>query len=273
MAIRSTLDKLPQTLDETYERTLLGIDKEKQIYAHRLFQCLTVSIRPLRVEELAEVLAIQLDVGRGSQYSTEWCPGNAQQAVLSACSSLVTIVNVNGSPVVQFAHFSVKEFLTSDRLRLSPARESLSRYYITLLPAHTVIARASLSVLLNLDDHVDKSEIEKRPLSIYAARHWVDHAKIEGVSSSIQDLMERLFDPERPYFATWVWIYDVDRPWKASMATVNPTRPEARPLYYAALCGFRSIVEHLTLTYPTDVNAVGGMDWDAVECRVYQARD
>jgi hypothetical protein len=33
MAIRSTLDKLPQTLDETYERTLLGIDKEKQIYA------------------------------------------------------------------------------------------------------------------------------------------------------------------------------------------------------------------------------------------------
>src|ERR1700761_6441732 len=159
MALRSTLDELPQTLDETYERTLLGIDKEKRIYAPRLFQCLTVSIRPLRVEELAEVLAIQLDAGRDSEYSTEWRPGDAQQAVLSACSSLITVVNVDGSQVVQFAHFSVREFLTSDRLRFSSAGESLSRYYVPLTPSHTVLARASLSVLLSLDSHVDKSAV------------------------------------------------------------------------------------------------------------------
>ncbi|KAN0133356.1 Ankyrin repeat-containing domain protein [Lactarius tabidus] len=259
MAIRSTLDKLPQSLDETYERTLLGIDKEKQIYAHRLFQCLTVSIRPLRVEELAEVLAVQFDAGRDSEYSTEWRPGNAQQAVLSACSSLITIVNVDGSPVVQFAHFSVREFLTSDRLRISAAGESLSRYHVRLLSAHIVLARASLSVLLSLDAHVDKSAVEKRPLSLYAAQHWVDHAKIEGVSPSIQDLMKRLFDPDRPYFATWVRIYDVDRPWKGFMAMVHPTQPAAEPVYYAALCGFRTLVEHLTLTYSTDINARGGV--------------
>ena len=258
IAIRHTLNELPQTLDETYERALLGIDREKRIYAHRLFQCLTVSIRPLRVEELAEVLAVQLDAGRDSEYSTEWRPGDAQQAVLSACSSLITIVNVDGSQVVQFAHFSVREFLTSDRLRHSSAGECLPRYHVPLLPAHAVLARASLSVLLSLDGHIDKGAVEKRPLSIYASRHWVDHAKIEGVSSSIQDLMTRLFDPDRPYFTTWIWIYDIDRPWKGSMATAHPTQPEARPLYYAALCGFRSIVEHLALAHPTDVNADGG---------------
>jgi hypothetical protein len=52
------LDELPETLDETYERALQSIDKEKREFAHRIFQCLTVAIRPLRVDEFVEVLAI-----------------------------------------------------------------------------------------------------------------------------------------------------------------------------------------------------------------------
>ena len=124
--------------------------------------------------------------------------------MLLACSSLITIVNVNGSLVVQFAHFSVKEFLTSDRLRLSSSGESLSRYHAPLLSAHTVLARASLGVLLSLDGRVDKNSVEKRPLSLYATRHGVDHAKIEGVSSCILDLMKRLFVLDSSSFATWV---------------------------------------------------------------------
>ncbi|KAH9953489.1 hypothetical protein BC827DRAFT_1297514 [Russula dissimulans] len=44
------LDELPETLDETYERILRDIHK-----------CLAAAVRPLRVEELAEVLAIDFD--------------------------------------------------------------------------------------------------------------------------------------------------------------------------------------------------------------------
>jgi len=40
--------------------------------------------------------------------------------------------------------------------------------------------------------------------------------------------------------------------------TESPTRPEASPLYYATLCGFPSLVEHLAITHPADVNAKGG---------------
>ncbi len=47
------------TLDETYERILLGIDREKREHAIRLFQCLAFSRRPLRANELAEVFAIE----------------------------------------------------------------------------------------------------------------------------------------------------------------------------------------------------------------------
>ena len=50
------LADLPESFDKTYEETLLGIDKEKREYAQRLFQCLSVSIHPCRVEELAEFL-------------------------------------------------------------------------------------------------------------------------------------------------------------------------------------------------------------------------
>ena len=61
ISIRKVLDVLPKTLDETYDRTLLNIDEEKREFAQRLFLCLAVSIRPLRVDELAEILAIQFE--------------------------------------------------------------------------------------------------------------------------------------------------------------------------------------------------------------------
>ena len=55
-SIRKALNELPNTLDDTYERALQEIPKEKQRHAHRLFLCLVAAIRPLRVDELAEML-------------------------------------------------------------------------------------------------------------------------------------------------------------------------------------------------------------------------
>ena len=145
-SIRSVLKDLPKTLDETYGHTLRGIDEEKREYAQRLFRCLVVSIRPLRVEELAEILAVRFDKAELPTFNAGWRPGNAEEAVISACSSLIAIVDRAGSQVVQFSHFSVKEFLTSERL--ATAEERLSYYHIFPEPAHTMLAHVSLSVLL-----------------------------------------------------------------------------------------------------------------------------
>ena len=142
------LEDLPKTLDETYGRTLLGIDEEKREYAQRLFRCLVASIRPLRVEELAEVLAVRFPKAAPPAFNPAWRPENAEEAVLSACSSLISIVDTGGKQVVQFSHFSVKEYLTSERL--TTAEERLSCYHILPEPAHTILAQASLSVLLQL---------------------------------------------------------------------------------------------------------------------------
>ena len=79
------MDELPKTLDETYDRTLQDIDEEKRGYTYHLFQCLTVSVRPLCVDELVEVLAIQLDADAMPGFDPDWRPEDAEDAVMSSC--------------------------------------------------------------------------------------------------------------------------------------------------------------------------------------------
>jgi len=168
-AIRRALRDLPESLDETYERILLSIGQGCRDYAQRLFQCLAVSIRLLRTDEVADILAIQFDVGPLPIYDVTLRPIDSEEAVLSTCSSLITIVNVNGASEVHFSHFSVKEYLTSERLAKS--RNELSRYHIFPSSAHTTLAQSCLSVLLSLDGQpeVDKNSMANVPIASYAA--------------------------------------------------------------------------------------------------------
>ena len=142
--IAPALKELPKTLDETYGRILLGIDKDSQEYALCLFRRLCVSIRPLYLADLAEVFAVSFDTGRDLEGRVDWQSIDAQKALLSTCSSLITVVNVDGFPVVQFAHFTVKEFLTSDRL--AKAGEHLSRFHIKYISEVSTADIGSLRV-------------------------------------------------------------------------------------------------------------------------------
>jgi hypothetical protein len=205
-SVRRILEELPESLDETYERILREIGKPNQGHAHRLLQCLVVAVRPLEVKELAEVLAVDFNTGGMPKLNPGWRWEDQEEAVMSACSSLVTIVKDGDSRVVQFSHFSVKEFLTADRLA-EPIRD-VSRYHIRLEAAHTILAQACLGVLLRLDDRVDRDSIKSFPLARYAAEYWPTHARVENVSSHIKDGMDRLFDADKPHFATWLWIYN-----------------------------------------------------------------
>jgi hypothetical protein len=162
------------------------------------------------VQELAEVLAVDFGNQEGlPKLNPNWRWGDEEQALLSSCSSLISIVEADGSRIVQFSHFSVREFLTSARLATSS--KDLSPYHIEVGPAHTILAHACLSVLLRLDDRVEESGVENSsPLARYAAEHWVTHAQHENVSSCIRKAMEYLFDADKPYFAAWLKLHDMD---------------------------------------------------------------
>ena len=252
--LRKALNELPTTLDDTYERVLEGIPKEKRQYAHRLFQCLVAAIRPLHAEELAEIFAIDFDPKAEPNLFDGWRPDNPEEAILSTCSTLITIIEDFGSKIVQFSHFSVKEFLTSNRLQASELG-NICQYHIPLEVAHTVLARACLTVLLQLDGNVDKKCLATFPLVFYAAEHWVDHIKFEHVASWFDDIMERLFNPKMPYLAAWAWVHNIDRPCSIHPLPEHPLPLKATALYYAALCGFSVLANYLIVAHGEDVNA------------------
>ena len=256
-SVRHILEELPESLDGTYERILREIKRPNQGHAHRLLQCLVAAVRPLQVKELAEVLAVDFHAEGISKLNPGWRWEDKEEAVMSACSSLVMIVKDGNSRVVQFSHFSVKEFLTTNRLA-DPVRD-VTRYHIRLEAAHTILAQACLGVLLQLDDWVDRDSIKNYPLARYAAQYWPTHARFENTLSRIKDGMECLFDAKRPHFATWLWIYNDDREGE-SMTTKFPWKPAAVPLYYAARLGFRDLAEHLIAEHPEHVSAQGGHD-------------
>ncbi|KAF8263372.1 hypothetical protein EI94DRAFT_1788533 [Lactarius quietus] len=256
--LRRFLNELPDTLDETYEQMLRGISKGQKDDAYRLLQCLTVAVRPLRVEELAELLAFDFEAARSGgipALKENWRWDDQEEAVLSTCSSLVTIVRNGDSRVVQFSHFSVKEYLTSPRLARSHG--DVSRFYINLNAAHTIMAQACLGTLLRLDEHTDNSGGEGFPLVNYAAEHWVEHARFEEVSSWVRDGMDDLFDTSKPHFAAWLRVHDLDEDW----VDFSPMpRHRGSPLYYAACCGLYDLVERLIAKHPEQVNEVSGFN-------------
>jgi ankyrin repeat protein len=233
---------------------LKDINKANQKHAIRLLHCLTVAIRPLRVEEFAEVLAIDFDAARREgipKLNPNWRWVDHHQAVLSTCSSLIAIVDDGDSQVVQFSHFSVKEYLTSDRL--ANAYGDVSRYHILPETAHTILALACLGVLFRFDDHINNDTAKDISLANYAAKHWVDHAKFKDVSSRIWDAMEDFFDADKPYFAAWHQVHDIDEGLFDYSFICR-----GGPLYYASLCGFYDLAKHLVVKHPEHVNARGG---------------
>ena len=260
--MRPTLDKLPESLDDTYERILKEIKKPNRDHTRRLLQCLVVAIRPLRVEELAEVLAIDFDDVEGiPKLNPNWRWEDEEQALLTSCSSLIAIIEAEDCRVVQFSHFSVKEFLTSTRLASSI--QDISHFHIDLEPAHTILAQACMGILLRTDNFLEGSGIGKSSsLARYAAEHWVKHAQFERVSSFLRKAMENLFDLNKPFFTAWLQIYNIDfshNPESSSLYffTGSPGS-KVTPLYYAALCGFQDLVEHLAVKHPQHVNTRGG---------------
>ena len=192
------LEELPKSLDETYQRILKEINNANHKQAHQLLQCLAVAQRPLRVDELAEVLALDVDAGGIPTFNANWRWQDHEAAVLSACSSLVSVItNFGDSQVVQFSHFSVKEFLTSNRLA---SMEDVSQFHIADEPSHLILAQACVGVLLSVHDRTSEDSVEYIDLLPYADDYWHEHARVGKVELRIQDALDCLFDVDKPHF-------------------------------------------------------------------------
>ena len=254
--LRRILEELPKSLDETYKRILREINDSNQKQAHQLLQCLALSRRPLRVEELAEVLALHVNAEGIPEFNANWRWEDHEAAVLSACSSFVSVIIDDGSRIVQFSHFSVKEFLTSDRL--ADCIEDISQFYIAVEPSHAILPQACLGALLHLDECPLEDRVKNNSLFGYAVQYWDDHAKVGNVELQMKKALDYFFDLDNPYFTV---IYDPE--FSYGYLTVSsddqPTGviSPAIPLYLAARLGLHGLAERLIAKLPQAIDFRG----------------
>lgn len=259
--IRQALVELPETLDGTYERTLREIKKVNWDFAHRLLQCVAVAVRPLLVEELADILAFDFETRPIPRFHEGWRLNDPIDAVLSTCPSLFVLVDAFnfrfclGSKFIQFSHYSVKEYLTS--ARLAESNDNISRrFHIPITSAHILAARACLGILLHLDHNVTEHRLETLPLVRYAAENWFAHARMERVSQNVLDSMKLLFDPRKPHLAISVWLHNPLGPLRSFRdKTRSPMKETA--LHYATFHGFLAVVKFLVVEHSQGVCARG----------------
>lgn len=252
------LDELPRTLDETYVDILMEIKRRMPSQARRLLHCLTVANRPLRVEELAELFALDFDGAREGipKLNKDWRCEDPEEGILITCSGLVHIIEpLSNTRIAQFTHFSVEQFLTSNRLAI--LNGDVSQFHISPGKAHTIFTQACLGILLSGDGVNDEWVESRSPLAEYAARYWTAHAQVKNVAFHVEDGMRHLFDPAGPHFTAWLRAHDIDDGWNQFGGNGTPDL-RGTPLYYASLCGFRDLVDYLIDKHPQFVITRGG---------------
>jgi len=207
--LREALKVLPKTLDATYERILLKIDEVCRGDVQKVLLALTFSKRPLTLEEVVEILAVTFE--GGPRFDPEQRYPEPRD-ILTRCSSLVSLSapSSGNNPVegqLQLAHFSVKEYLISDRIRDGPAHQ----YGVTQRCADIFIAQACLAYLLQFQtpDCLVESMTKDFPLAVYASGYWIDHASPHDDTNSneLHSLILELFQPSRVHYLHWSQIY------------------------------------------------------------------
>jgi ankyrin repeat protein len=248
--LRKALATLPPTLNQTYDHILCAISEEDSKYAMRILRWLMFSLRPLCIEEVAEVAAI--DISRSPAFDPDEVLEDPLD-VLSICSSLVTLTTVsksdthdrprNSRRLVALAHYSVKEYLVSDWIKHGEAK----RYSLEATACHNAIAQGCLRYLHQFQQpNMRPSDIiDKFALSRYSATGMEYHIQMANhkIKQSRRPVLD-FFSSANPAYENWIQLHDHDK-----MFDWDRLSPEGcdmpRPLSCAAMMGIRHVVEIL----------------------------
>ena len=262
--LRHALRSLPETLDETYDRILLNIPPEYEREAYSALQYLALAPCSVSVADVAEAVAIDRDCHTFDPEDRLADPFD----IVEVLSSLVTYssaqiaLNLDEGSSCRYAgaeratglrlsHYSVKEYLLSDRLRSKGA----SKFHISIYEAHKCIAEACLTYLLWFDHpgSVSLDFILEFPFGLYAARYWHRHARIAYRSLELRpegkDNLTRmcvdLLNPERSSsFINWLKLSDPHR-FRQGTNYERTLEEMPTPLFYACYLGLREVAEIL----------------------------
>ncbi|KAL6690781.1 ankyrin repeat-containing domain protein [Trichoderma pleuroticola] len=173
LEIRAALLDLPIGLDATYDRILENIDAKFQRRVINSLKWLAFSKSVLTIEELTEIFIIDPHKDVAFDENSRLF---SSSAIVKYFSGLIVIEEdlALKENRVRLVHFSIKEYLTSDRID--------SAFSFTEVDAHLYIARSCLAHITHLDTTAGGStkttisSIQKTyPLIRYAAAYWAIH--------------------------------------------------------------------------------------------------
>jgi hypothetical protein len=148
-------------------------------------------------------------------------------------------------PTVRIAHFSVQEYLESDRIK----RQKAVPFALESALAHAEIAQICLVYLLEpglSSGNLDQAKLEDFPLAHFAATLWYHHYKNAGDTiSRLDSLILRIFQQHQGSFYTWVKLHDVDTPFETDVDFSLTLSQIASPVYYASLLGLDWVLHEL----------------------------
>ena len=171
---------LPKTLDETYSRILCNIPDEYSDYAVSILRWLAYAERPLRLAELGEPIAVNLS---GDLWFDADIRFPDSRDLLDIFPGLLQVeVNESENSIVRLAHFSVKEYLISERIKTQKPQ----KFWLPEIQSHELIAATCLAYVLHFEGKdrlfigldTFSLSLEKYPLMNYACWHWTKHARI-----------------------------------------------------------------------------------------------
>ena len=264
--LRKSLATLPKTLDQTYERILTAISEEDRTYTIRILQWLTFSARPLYPKEVAEIAAI--DIAREPAFDPDEVLMDPLEA-LEICSSLVTIVIeksyysfLPARRVVALAHYSVQEYLVSERIRQGPAKQ----YSMKETECHKAMTIGCLGYLNRFQQPLTEELYYASALADYSARFWSNHLRKtrDGEEEMSRLAMSLLFTND-PAFANSIRIYDPDTDVRYEHRTGE--EKIGTPLYFASWLGLKTVTK-LLVDQNVDVNAKGGSHISALRAAI-----
>lgn len=160
---------------------------------------------------------------------------------------------VNKNTKIRLAHFSVKEYLESERILQSQAKD----FYLENAKEQDFLARSCLTYLISYSGSEQRtstvSDLEEFPLLRYAARSWYYHSSLKK-SSDIS--REACFLSSEAYISDWLMIHQPEKDWGDAFGYLDPSTIGSG-IYYASCFGLEAVVNEL-LRAGSDINAQGG---------------
>jgi ankyrin repeat protein len=242
------LQSLPPTLDETYERMLCNIDNFSAADARRILTMLCFAARPLTVPELIEGIAVDIKGGGGLDRKRRLQDAKDIERI---CLGLVEIdmetLSTTGNSslqIVRIAHFSVQEYLESERIHQRKA----AAFGLRSIEAHTEMSQICLLYLLEpslSSTPLDRAVLKEYKLAEFAAEYWYYHYQQAQRPSEVNAQILKLFQ-QQDSFTTWVRLHEIDSGlgfWRNDLDC--PSDLAVTPVYCASYLGLNQVLLNL----------------------------